>query len=84
MSRTGRPAARRAVAVPPVEMSSTPWPDESLGEWNEAGFVGDGEEGSAYGLQGLVRPGLKAQVRLLAASVMHSMFTVSFYRSGEA
>ena len=25
MSRTVRPAARRAEAVPPVEMSSTPW-----------------------------------------------------------
>ena len=48
MSFTGSPASARAFFVPPVAISSTPYfGDQFAGEIDEAGLVGDAEQGTA-------------------------------------
>ena len=46
-SVTGRPASRSVRAVPPVETSSKPRPTRPRAEVDQAGLVGDREEGPA-------------------------------------
>ncbi len=40
------PESRSSLAVPPVEISSTPMRDQLAGELDQSGFVGDAENGA--------------------------------------